>query len=258
MVIVKLTPSFPKRSIISLASLRTKGILVDNFIETFKVAGINTVNISIDSLVREKFDKITRRNYFDTVLRNIDLLLHEGFRVKLNAVLIKNFNDDEILDFIALTKNKNIEVRFIEFMPFNGNEWNKSKLVGYAEIMENIQSQYAVQDIERLIDTPNDTAKNYRISGYQGSFAIISSVTNPFCGTCNRIRLTADGKLKNCLFSNTETPLLEALRSDQSILPLIHQNLLSKFAMRGGMDDDIKFQDPKLNTKNRSMIAIGG
>ena len=239
-------------------SLTTNGILVPNFIATFKEAGIKTVNISIDSLVKEKFNQITRRNYFETVLESIDLLLEEGFQVKLNIVLIKDFNDNEIIDFIALTKNKKIQIRFIEFMPFSRNEWDKSKLVSYATILEILQTTFSPQEIERLTDAPNDTAKNFKISSYQGSFAIISSVTNPFCSTCNRIRLTADGKLKNCLFSNSETSLLDVLRAGESILPLIHQNLMAKKTVRGGMDDDLKFQNPDLFSQNRSMIAIGG
>lgn len=239
-------------------TITTNGILVPNFIETFKEAGIKTVNISIDSLIKEKFNQITRRNYFDSVMQNIDLLLQEGFRVKLNMVLIQGFNEDEIIDFIALTQHKSIQVRFIEFMPFSGNQWDKSKLVTYAQVLETVQSNYDFNHIERLVDAPNDTAKNFKIKSYLGSFAIISSVTNPFCSTCNRIRLTADGKLKNCLFSNTETSLLETLRAGGSILPLIQQNLLSKKAVRGGMDDDIKFQNPDLFSQNRSMIAIGG
>jgi molybdenum cofactor biosynthesis protein A len=239
-------------------TITTNGILVPNFIETFKEAGIKTINISIDSLDKEKFNKITRRNYFNLVLKNIDLLIEEGFRVKLNIVLIKGFNDNEILDFINLTKHKNIQVRFIEFMPFSGNQWDKSKLVSYAEVMENIQNHYSIPEIESLVDSANDTAKNFKITNFKGSFAIISSVTNPFCSTCNRIRLTADGKLKNCLFSNTETSLLDELRAGKSILPLIHQNLMAKNAVRGGMDDDDKFQNPDLFSKNRSMIAIGG
>lgn len=239
-------------------TITTNGILVPNFISTFKDAGIKTINISIDSLVEEKFNQITRRNYFDLVMKNIDLLIQENFRVKLNIVLIKDFNDNEILDFIELTKNKNVQVRFIEFMPFSGNQWDKSKLVSYAEVMEIIQNDYKISKIERLIDSANDTSKNFKIKDFLGSFAIISSVTNPFCSTCNRIRLTADGKLKNCLFSNSETSLLEMFRSGKSILPLIHQNLVSKNAIRGGMDDDSKFQNPNLFSKNRSMIAIGG
>ncbi|HNP33623.1 MAG TPA: GTP 3',8-cyclase MoaA [Flavobacterium sp.] len=239
-------------------SITTNGILVSDFIETFKEARIKTVNISIDSLIKDKFNTITRRNYFDIVQKNIDLLLEEKFNVKLNVVLIKSFNDNEILDFISKTKNKKIQIRFIEFMPFNGNQWDKSKLVSYAEIMETIKSEYSISEIERLEDAPNDTAKNFKIKSHLGSFAIISSVTNPFCSTCNRIRLTADGKLKNCLFSNSEIPLLDALRSGESILPLIHQNLISKKAVRSGMDDDLKFQNPELFSQNRSMITIGG
>ncbi len=239
-------------------TLTTNGILVPDFISTFKEAGIMSVNISIDSLVKEKFNQITRRNYYDKVLENIDLLICEGFHVKLNIVLIKAFNDNEIIDFIRLTENKNIQIRFIEFMPFSGNQWDKSKLVSYAEILETIQQTYSHQEMERLTDAPNDTAKNFKIKSFQGSFAIISSVTNPFCSTCNRIRLTADGKLKNCLFSNSETSLLDALRAGESILPFIHENLRAKKAVRGGMDDDLKFQNPELFSKNRSMIAIGG
>ena len=124
-------------------------------------------------------------------------------------------------------------------------------------MIKTIQSKYTISDIERLQDSPNDTAKHFKINSYQGSFAIISSVTNPFCSTCNRIRLTADGKLKNCLFSNSETSLLPTLRGGESILPLIHQNLIAKKAVRSGLDDDLKFQDPELFSQ-RSMIAIGG
>ncbi len=239
-------------------TITTNGILVPEFITTFKDSGIKTINISIDSLVKDKFNAITRRNYFDVVKENIDLLLQEGFNVKLNIVLVKCFNDNEINDFILLTKDKNIQVRFIEFMPFNGNQWDKSKLVSFAELMETVRSVYNTNEIIKLEDAPNDTAKNFKINTYQGSFAVISSVTNPFCGTCNRIRLTADGKLKNCLFSNSETALLPTLRAGESILPLIHQNLISKKAVRAGMDDDAKFQNTEQSSQNRSMITIGG
>lgn len=239
-------------------TLTTNGLLVHEFIDTFQQAGISAVNLSLDTLSAEKYRQITRRNHFAQVWSNIELLQQHSFRVKLNVVLMKGFNEDEILDFIALTQHQNIQIRFIEFMPFNGNEWDRSKLVSYAEILETLRSHDDFHQIERLDDAPHDTAKNYKIAGYAGSFAIISSVTNPFCSTCNRIRLTADGKLKNCLFSNSETSLLETLRSGASILPLIEQNLRSKFPVRGGMDDDRKFENPDLFSQNRSMIAIGG
>jgi cyclic pyranopterin phosphate synthase len=239
-------------------TITTNGILVHDFIDTFKEAGITGLNVSIDSLVKEKFNLITRRNYFDQFWKNLNLLEEQNFKLRLNVVVMKGFNDNEILDFIELTRDRNIMIRFIEFMPFDGNKWNKDKLVSYAEIMNQATDKFGITKVERLVDKPNDTAKNHKITGYKGSFSVISSVTNPFCSTCNRIRLTADGKLKNCLFSNTETSLLETLRAGESIQPLIAQNIQSKHAMRGGMDDDAKFQNPDLFSKNRSMIKIGG
>ena len=239
-------------------TLTTNGILVHDFIDTFKEAGVKELNLSIDSLVEEKFNKITRRNYFSQFIKNLELLDNHGFKLKLNVVVMKGFNDNEIIDFIELTKDKPLMIRFIEFMPFDGNQWNKEKLVSYAEILSQVNQKYSQDKVERLTDKPNDTAKNHKIKGYKGSFSVISSVTNPFCSTCNRIRLTADGKLKNCLFSNTETSLLDTLRAGESIEPLIFQNIKSKHAMRGGMDDDAKFQNPVLFSQNRSMIKIGG
>lgn len=239
-------------------TLTTNGILVHEFIDAFKEAGIASINVSIDSLKENKFNQITRRNYFEKVIQNIDLLENNGFQVKLNVVLIKGFNDNEIIDFIEMTKKRKIQIRFIEFMPFDGNQWNKDKLVTYAEILSQVNNFYTEAKVKRTHDKPNDTSKNYKIKSYKGSFSVISSVTNPFCNTCNRIRLTADGKLKNCLFSNSETSLLDVLRLGESIEPFILKNIKSKHAMRGGMDNDAKIQNPELFSQNRSMIKIGG
>lgn len=239
-------------------TLTTNGLQVHDFIDTFKTAGIKSVNVSLDTLSAEKYKTITRRDYFDRVQENIQLLLQNDFRVKINVVLLKGFNDTEIIGFIELTKHQNLEIRFIEFMPFDGNNWNKTQLVTLDEILNLVNQNYSEETVIRILDKPHDTAKNYKIENYKGSFAIISSVTNPFCDSCNRIRLTADGKLKNCLFSNSETSLLKELREGKSILPLIVNNLLLKKKIRGGMDDDKKFQNPLLNKKNRSMITIGG
>jgi len=175
-------------------------------------------------LQKDKYFKITRRDEFDKVTRNIDLLLENHFNVKINVVLIKGFNDNEILDFIHWTKDKNVQIRFIEFMPFDGNQWNKEKLVSYKEILNTVENFYTPNQLKREQDKPNDTAKNYSIKNFKGSFAIISSVTNPFCDSCNRIRLTADGKLKNCLFSSTESSILDVMRAGNSIIPFIEKN----------------------------------
>lgn len=239
-------------------TLTTNGLLVHDYITVFKEAGIKSLNVSIDTLQKDKFAQITRRDEFDKLNENISLLLSEGFIVKLNVVLIKGFNENEILDFIGLTKDKNLQIRFIEFMPFDGNNWDKSKLISQAEILHFIQEIHPVDEIERLTDKPNDTARNFKIKNYFGSFAIISSVTNPFCDSCNRIRLTADGKLKNCLFSESETSLLETLRKGESILPLIEKNIYSKKQIRAGLDNQYVFENPSVFNKNRSMITIGG
>ena len=239
-------------------SITSNAVIIDRFLETLKECNINNINVSLDSLDAEKFKEITRRNNFEKVYANIMLLINEGFNVKLNAVLIKGFNDNEIIDFIELSKDLPISVRFIEFMPFDGNKWDKSKMVSYAEVMNYVNSHYNEKEIIRLIDAPNDTSKNYSIKGYRGSFAIISSVTNPFCDSCNRIRLTANGRLKNCLFSNGESDLLTPLREGKSIEPIIQKAMQAKFKVRGGMDTMEKLEQPDLHGNNRSMIAIGG
>ncbi len=195
---------------------------------------------------------------YEKVYNNIMLLVKEGFNVKVNAVLMKGFNEDEIIVFIHFTKDLPIAVRFIEFMPFDGNKWDIGKMVSYAEVMQYVNTSFSEPQIERLQDAPNDTSKNYKIKGYKGSFAVISSVTNPFCDSCNRLRLTANGQLKNCLFSATESDLLTTLREGKSIEPIIQKAVQAKLKVRGGMNTIEKLQEPKLHSKNRSMITIGG
>jgi cyclic pyranopterin phosphate synthase len=171
---------------------------------------------------------------------------------------MKGFNDNEIIDFITLTKELPVSVRFIEFMPFNGNKWDKSKMVSYAEVMDYVYSAFPENEVLRIKDAPNDTSKNYKINGHKGSFAIISSVTNPFCDSCNRLRLTANGRLKNCLFSASESDLLTPLREGKDIGSIIQKAVQAKFKIRGGMDTLEKLEEPQLHNQNRSMIAIGG
>ncbi|MGY8886191.1 MAG: GTP 3',8-cyclase MoaA [Flavobacteriales bacterium] len=239
-------------------SITSNAVIIDKFIDTLKLHGVNSINVSLDSLDREKFKEITRRDEFEKVYRNILLLVSEGFKVKVNAVLIKGFNENEIIDFIHLTKNLPVCIRFIEFMPFDGNKWDMQKMVSYKEVMDIVNASFSEKEIERLEDAPNDTSKNYKIKGYKGSFAIISSVTNPFCDSCNRLRLTANGQLKNCLFSASESDLLTTLRAGKSIEPIIQKAVAAKFKVRGGMDTLEKLQEPKLHSQNRSMITIGG
>jgi molybdenum cofactor biosynthesis protein A len=239
-------------------AISTNAITTDRHIETFKKLGMRNINVSLDTLIPERFKSITRRDYFDLVYANIFQLVANGFNVKLNCVLMKGVNEDEIIDFIKLSEKHLLHIRFIEFMPFDGNRWDMSKLVSYQEILDCAGTAFAKADVQRITDRPNDTSRNYRIRGYKGTFAIISTVTNPFCDSCNRIRLTANGQIKNCLFSAAETDLLTPLRAGESITPLIESAIKEKFKTRGGMDTLDKFKDPSNYEKNRSMIAIGG
>jgi molybdenum cofactor biosynthesis protein A len=238
-------------------AITSNGILIDKFLPVMKEAKLQSVNISLDSLQREKQARISRRDYFDKITSNIDLLDQEGFKVKVNVVLIKGVNDDEIIDFIRYTMNRNISIRFIEYMPFNGNSWDWSNGMGLKEVVETVKTEFG-DDLLKVADSRNDTARNYRISGFKGTFAVISSVTNPFCSTCNRIRLTADGKIKNCLFSDSETDLLSAYRHGTDIKPLILESIWDKKAVRAGMNSFSDFANPVNNGRNRSMVAIGG
>lgn len=238
--------------------ITTNGIVVNRFIDTFKKAGLKSINISLDTLDRDKFAMVTKRDYFDKVFQNINLLLDEGFEVKINAVLMRAINFDEIIDFIELTEVRSLQVQFIEFMPFDGNKWDWKKGISLAEIIEKVIQYYGENQVIRIQDKPNDTAVNYKIKDYKGSFAIISTITNPFCGTCNRIRLTANGRIKNCLFSTSETDLLTPFRAGKAIEPIIRESIRAKAAKRGGWESFEEFANPDNHGQNRSMILIGG
>ncbi|MEC8885236.1 MAG: GTP 3',8-cyclase MoaA [Bacteroidota bacterium] len=239
-------------------SITTNALLTHRFIEDFKRYGLHDINVSLDSLNAEKFKLITRRDQYKKAFENIEQLIEEGFNVKVNVVLMKHFNEDEIVDFINLTKARAINVRFIEFMPFDGNAWNKEKLVSQAEVINRVTDHFGVEALQPFPNEKNFTARNFKIEGFQGTFGIISSVTNPFCDSCNRIRLTADGKLKNCLFSNEETNLLKPFREGEKLEELIDAALNAKKAVRAGMTDFDQLTNPDLHSNNRSMIAIGG
>ena len=236
-------------------TLTTNGTRVHQFIDALEDAGVRSLNISLDTLQPEKFALITRRDQFALVRRNIELLLERGFHVKLNVVVMRDLNDNEILDFVAWTRDTPVHVRFIEFMPFSGNRWSSNKVVTLQEILNTISEQF---DFIPLQGEKHDTAKKFTVAGHAGTFAVISTMSAHFCGDCNRMRLTADGKFKNCLFSKAETDLLTPFRNGADVVPLIHQSIAGKAAQLGGQltpDFESLFSD---NIQNRSMITIGG
>lgn len=236
-------------------AITTNGTRVELFLDQLEAAGIQSINISLDTLKREKFQLITGRDLFEKVQENIALLLQRGFKVKINVVVVKGLNDQEILDFVNLTKDQSITVRFIEFMPFDGNNWNADKLVTWQEMLQQIGQKYQLTAYET---EASDTSKYYTVAGHQGMLAFITTMSAAFCSTCNRIRLTADGKIKNCLFSQSESDLLGILRSGGDLEQLIQMSIWDKHAALGGQfSKDFEKIDTN-NLHNRSMIAIGG
>ncbi|HKC68264.1 MAG TPA: GTP 3',8-cyclase MoaA [Bacteroidia bacterium] len=229
-------------------TISTNAVLAHEFIDVFKQANIKNINVSLDTLNADEFQVITKRGDFQKIINNINLLLTNKFTVKVNMVVIKGVNEHAILDFIEWTKNFPLDIRFIEFMPFEGNDWLRPKVFSYRQMLDIIAMQY---EFNKIADEPNDTAKKYRVKNHLGTFGFITTVTEPFCNSCNRLRLTADGKMKNCLFSQTETDILSALRNGNNIEPLILSCLHDKKEALGGRFD---FE----NIENRSMIKIGG
>jgi len=236
-------------------TLTTNATRLQDFSDTLAQAGIRSLNISLDTLQSDKFQLITRRDQFKQVYDNIRLMIQRGFHVKVNMVVMKGLNENEINDFVEWTRYEPVHVRFIEFMPFTGNRWTSNKVFSYHEMLELIETKY---EIIKLQDEKHDTAKGYQVPGHKGTFAVISTMSENFCSTCNRMRLTADGKLKNCLFSRAETDLLTALRNGEDVVPLIHQNIRSKAKELGGQfTPDFEHLHAE-DINNRSMITIGG
>ncbi|MFN3999863.1 GTP 3',8-cyclase MoaA [Algoriphagus sp.] len=236
-------------------TLTTNGVLIHKHIQTLTKAGVRSVNVSLDTLNREKFQKLTRRDQFNLVWENILLLLEEGFRVKVNAVALHGMIEDDICDFIQVTEMLPLHVRFIEFMPFAGNHWESKQVVTAAQMLELVKEKFQVNKLE---DKKHATAKKYQVPSFAGTFAFITTMSEHFCGECNRMRLTADGKMKNCLFGKEELDLLGALRKGEDVESLIRLSISRKHEALGGQfTADYQKADPD-KIDNRSMINIGG
>ena len=237
--------------------LTTNATRLHLFLDQLISAGLKSVNISLDTFDAERFRTLSRRDGHDRVLANIEEGIDRGLHVKLNMVVMRGVNDDELLRFTELTRDRPVHVRFIEFMPFAGNMWGRERVYTYSEMLGRIGSAHT---IEKLDDDPHSTAKAYRVKGWQGTFAVISTVTEPFCGNCDRLRLTAEGKLRNCLFAREETDLLSALRSGEDVSSLIEANVLAKHKMLGGLPQfNLDKQEEVLHDlSSRPMVSIGG
>lgn len=238
-------------------AMTTNATMLAEKAQTLKACGINALNISLDTLHRDRFLKVTRRDQFDTVWAGVQAALETGYdELKLNSVVIAGFNDDELIDFADLAFNNKINVRFIEFMPFKDNEWNVDKVVTYKDMMQEIGKRYSLTPIQT---DPSAVAKEFSLldkngNAGKGSVAFITSMSDSFCGTCNRLRLTADGQIKSCLFYPAETNLRDHMRngaSDEEIEAMIRGALKLKPEAHPPAEELAK-------SDNRTMIEIGG
>ncbi|KAL2878576.1 hypothetical protein SGCOL_006046 [Colletotrichum sp. CLE4] len=203
--------------------LTTNGLSLHRKLDSMVEAGLTGVNLSLDTLDPHMFQIMTRRNGFDAVKKSIDRIFAlnkagAGIKFKINCVVMRGRNDAEIAPFVEMTREKDVEVRFIEYMPFDGNKWNKGKMLGYAEMLDVIRETYPT--LAKVEDHKNDTSKTWHVPGFAGKIGFITSMTHNFCGTCNRLRITSDGNLKVCLFGNTEVSLRDILRKSNNGEPI--------------------------------------
>jgi cyclic pyranopterin phosphate synthase len=235
-------------------SITTNGVLTASYIPQLKKLGIQNINLSLDTLDKDRFLSITRRDEFSAVLRTFHSLLEHHMKVKLNAVVMEGKNTEDIIPLVMLTKDLPVSVRFIEEMPFNGTghqhpgiHWN------FLKILDEIQKHFP--GISKISDPAFSTSLNYKIPGFKGCIGIIAAYTRSFCGTCNRIRITSQGVVKTCLYDNGSLNIKQLVRdgfSDTEIADCLLKTINTKAA--NGWEAENNSRD----TIHPSMAAIGG
>lgn len=233
--------------------ITTNGTHLLDKLESLKKFGVERLNISLDTLNKTKFIAITGKDYFhDTITAIQKAILLDFKSVKVNAVIIKNINDDELNNFIEYFKSYPITLRFIEYMPFTGNQWDDSKFLSWGEMKLQIEKNFSLKEIEN----DGKVSKDFFVNEAKLKIGFISSISDHFCDSCNRLRITASGQIKNCLFSNPSGISLKSLLSDESIsdekiVEFIQNSLQSKWMKHPSAD--------KLAALNQNnMMSIGG
>jgi cyclic pyranopterin phosphate synthase len=239
-------------------SLTTNGILLEEFAQNIFDAGIRRINVSLDSLNKDKYFRITNGGNLDTVLRGIAKAEEVGFSpIKINTVAIKGFNDDEVLEFAQLALNKPFQVRFIELMPVGQAKADYSEdYLPAAQLMQIITGRYKLEKVSAEKSRSDGPATIFKIKGGRGEIGFINPVSSHFCSTCNRLRLTADGKLRTCLLKEDEFDLKKAIRnscSDEDLEKYIREAILLK-----PKQHDLSCTQEHLKKCHRNMSAIGG
>ncbi len=235
-------------------SVTTNATLIGPYIDELKQLGIKNINVSLDSINRETFEKITRRKQFDTVHDNLIRLIAEGFNVRINFIVLEGQNEQDILPILDVMKHYAVSIRFLEEMPFNGGSKNFSSIKwNYKAILEHIAGKYT---FEKLISPPTSTSINYKIQGHQSTFGIIPSFSRTFCGTCNRLRVTATGDVITCLYGKPKANLRTLLRESTSD-ETMKSEILRTIGKRAKTGFDAQNEHSKTIFDN-SMTSIGG
>ena len=238
-------------------NITTNGSLLGRYLEDLEMAGLDSMNISLDTLKAEKFRLITKRDQFQTVLSNIHKARASKIKTKVNCVVLRGFNDKELVDFVEFATKHEITVRFIEFMPFNGNKWLSSSFMSSDEMRQIIGREYKLFPLP--VNNRSQTSRLYGIEGQKGKIGFISSVSQTFCQWCDRVRLTAEGSLRTCLHGTDETDLKVLMRSGASDREIDSIIRAAVFAKQKGHIDWI---DPgiiwSIPLEDREMIRIGG
>jgi cyclic pyranopterin phosphate synthase len=234
--------------------ITTNGILTSPHIDELSDLGIRSVNLSLDTLNAERFKNITRRDEFAKTWETFQQLLAKNIHVKINAVVMEGKNIDDILPMIKLTKDNNVSVRFIEEMPFNGEGNHYPKLTWtHNKILSYIKQEFP--GLVKLPDAPSATAYSYQVPGHQGTIGIIAAFSRTFCGTCNRIRVTAQGTLKTCLYDDGVLNIKELIRSGEPDA-MIERHLMKAFSSRE--KDGFEAEKKRKQIVTESMSTIGG
>jgi molybdenum cofactor biosynthesis protein A len=236
--------------------LTTNGILTLPHIPELKDLGVASINLSLDTLDKQRFKIITRRDEFDNTVQTLHALLEHEIPLKINAVVMDGKNIEDIIPLVELTRNNNVTVRFIEEMPFNGEGNHYKKLPwNHKKILSHIRSHY--NTVDKIPDPENSTAYHYQVAGFKGRIGIIAAFSRTFCGTCNRVRITAQGTLKTCLYDDGVLNIKDAMRSGLSG-DALKQKLIHAFMHRAKDGFEAEQNRNDLQTAHESMSTIGG
>ncbi|WP_136465170.1 GTP 3',8-cyclase MoaA [Flagellimonas onchidii] len=236
-------------------SVTTNATLIGPYIDELKTLGIKNINVSLDAINRKTFERITRRDQFDTVHNNLIRLITEGFNVRINFIVLEGQNQQDIVPILELMKHYNVSVRFLEEMPFNGGGKNFATIKwNYKEILEHISMAYP--NFQKLESPSTSTSINYKIEGHKGTFGIIPSFSRTFCGSCNRLRITATGDVITCLYGKPKANLRDIVRG-KNITEEVQSAILKAVGNRAKTGFEAQEEHAQTIFEN-SMTSIGG